>query len=471
MERGQVAESGAAPQAQVLFYTPHPSLGSVANRMRGNYVTVASRAPTVLRTLFSTGINTLLTARGAVVVLIATLLIAGPVRQSSDVVASVVSYTLLSTLLVLLSISFIVGRRTRARLSLSLSADGTREVLSKEPCDTLVVVKGVGSFPFFKTEIVLKFSDNRISPAIIDLVGGFREDAPVPYTFVFPHRGRWELSEARVHFGDIFNLTRYSFSPGSVNTKITVTPPFTTPRGYPVVTSASVPGDMVHDLHRREGDPFDLKTYHPSDGMNRIVWKIYAKSGELFSRYPEASHTPSGEIAMFVVAGREDDHVCSAALHYIEHVQDMGLEIVCGTEGSTKRATTYETARELFIESVWGERKGERLRQGVDAFLAQLGERQGSLIEKLLIFVPLTRSEEQWDEVLQSVAGTIAARGVEPVFFLVKREGAENQPSIRPLSILSRLFLEEEKREVVTQEKIPEQFLQQCLQHQWQVEI
>lgn len=176
---------------------------------------------------------------------------------------------------------------------------------------------------------------------------------------------------------------------------------------------------------------------------------------------------------MFVAASRDDDHVCSAALQYMEHVQDMGLEVICGTEGSGRSATTAETAKELFIASVWEERSSDRLRNGVDAFLTQLGERSsGSAIEKLLLFVPLTRKNEQWDEVLQSLARVVAARGVEPVFFLVKRESVESSASAGGhLSFISRLFLEQEQREAVVQEKIPEQFLQQCLQQQWQVEI
>lgn len=437
-------------------------------------MTFTFKAVEQLKRLFSKRPNTIVTGRGGVVVLIATLLVAGPVRQSSDIVASVVSYILLSAIAILGLLSFLKGRSSRRRLSLRIVADPSRATYAGQRCDCVIVIGGVQTLPFFKTEVVLTFPDDRVSPIIIDLVGSFGEETPVSYTLTFPHRGEWEVSQAKVHIGDLFNLTRYSFTARATNSTIKVYPKIENSKSFPLIASASVPGDLIHDQHRRDGDPFDLKTYHPSDGMNRIVWKIYAKSGELFSRYPEPSHTPSGEIAMFVIADKEEDHVCSASLRYIEAATSAGIEIIFGTEGSSALTSRSGEASELLIQAAWSKRGKQELANDLNRFLNELNERSGGRnVERVVVFAPVERYYDKWSETLGLVGEIIAARGIAPVFLLVKRnESGDAVTKKRSVeSYLSSLFLAQEREAAFREEKISEPFLQRCLKSHWQVEI
>jgi len=98
----------------------------------------------------------------------------------------------------------------------------------------------------------------------------------------------------------------------------------------PVLTSSYRAGDLISDANERRGDPFDLKPYHPSDGIKKILWKVYAKTGELISRHPEQSMTPEGQVFIFSVNNVEDDHVCGAALDYTKKLEDLSLDVFSG---------------------------------------------------------------------------------------------------------------------------------------------
>jgi hypothetical protein len=174
----------------------------------------------------------------------------------------------------------------------------------------------------------------------------------------------------------------------------------------------------------RQGDPFDIKPYHPSDGLKKIVWKAFAKSGELLSRHPEASMTPEGFVALFVIADRASDQLCGKALGYVNSLKELKLELLLGCQGQKGRpfGTDLETTQTLLIDSVWdaNERGVSETIDDLQALLdtcVQLN--QGSNVRRVVIFIDGARvGASDGSELLEALSNWLDTHGIEPVFFV-----------------------------------------------------
>jgi uncharacterized protein (DUF58 family) len=230
----------------------------------------------------------------------------------------------------------------------------------------------------------------------------------------------------------------------------------------------------VIDTLNRHGDPFDIKSYHPSDGIKRIIWKAYAKRGELLSRHPEASMTPEGYIVIHALASTNDDQLCAFALSYVRMLTELQLDIVFGCEGFGTRtpARNEEQAEKLLIESVWDTQSDTSL-QGDAARLLDLcsNPSTGTRIEKLVVFCSASRLETPAEaKRISDLANALTDRGVKPAFCVLPTPRTSPATgSTYVTRALSWLYLTQPERPRSTTPATYNSFMTLCMQREWEV--
>ena len=106
--------------------------------------------------------------------------------------------------------------------------------------------------------------------------------------------------------------------------------------------------------------------------MNRILWKTYAKTGELIVRRPEPAIVPEGEIAIYLIAAKEDDHVAGALQTYLKEVQEKQIKVLFGTDGLRNFETNLSEIKHAINHSVWSQDSGTG--KGLANFINYLSE-------------------------------------------------------------------------------------------------
>jgi len=232
------------------------------------------------------------------------------------------------------------------------------------------------------------------------------------------------------------------------------------------------------DIFNRQGEPFDIKSYHPSDGVKKIVWKAFAKRGELLSRHPEASMTPEGFVVMLVIAGVEGDPACAQAFAYSESLARLNLEIIASCEGALTRppARAPEALKELLIDSVWDARPEDPSQLQRDAaalldYCAQLSP--GITVKKLLLFASAERvANEASSATIQGLATWLSNQGVEPVFCLTPPSRITPPITRSKFPRVANILIAPEKPSAPAVSAVAyNNFLSSCLHRQWEVHV
>lgn len=441
--------------------------------------------------------NTIITLRGVVLLTFLFYLIFGPIVNEKDIVAAVFSYSLLSIALLFILLTILYGPIFKKDLGLELFTPV--EQLSPSPYAPGKVYAGESSTFFLKTSEIrvpplfslnleIEFEHENGSNALHRIIGFPIQRHLIREEIVFPHRGNWRIKQLSLRLEDRFGLSAFSWKINSelVTKSITVYPPLGAESAIPILSSCQRAGDTIVDMNERQGEPFDLKPYHPSDGVKRILWKVFAKRGELISRHPERSMTPEGQVAIFVVAGPQDDDVCSLAVSYLNRLQDLDLEIFLGCEGMqvASPARSLEEAQELLIESVWQAARfsAESLRRDLQTFLDTI---QSSLvdahIERILIFASSERIADS--EALNSyinLGNFLEGLKIKPVWCLAARKDenlgsqrvqqeASESSFAKGVFYLQSIMFPEACSKVSKTSQYYREFLRICGQHGWQV--
>ncbi len=380
--------------------------------------------------------NFLLTLRGILVLLFVVLLITGPARGEHDIIASIFAYSLASAIGVCLVFTVAQGIRLRKTLRVSLHspAEGMsgESVTSGSVTRFLLRTSPVQIAPFFVLTIEPEFEYPGVSPSIHRLTGSAYGDRLLNEFLTFPHRGEWNITRITASLGDQFGFTqlRWEMDPNPAQV-FRVEPPVAAPSARPVISSCQRSGDIVLATQERLGDPFDLKSYHPSDGLKKVVWKIYARTGELIARHPEHTMTPEGQVIVYAVADTDEDYLCSEVLAYLKQLHDLDLELFFGCDGMEHRkpARSVADACDLLVKTAWGSSHGS------DDILALLEYCSGQLIEsridKIVLFAARSRlAESSYRERLTSMASLLESRQIVPVFYLI--EGPVSRPLNMP---------------------------------------
>lgn len=419
-----------------------------------------------------------LSPRAVVLSLFTAYLLLGPVSSHSDIVSASLAYGLLGVIALTATavLSQGVWLRWQRRLTVTL-VPPAGECVAREPTRLAIVLPPLRILPFTSLDISLESPIPEFPRAALRVSGASATDRRLALDLTLPHRGSWTISGVRCEVRDAAGLIRLRWKQ-PMTAALEVVPPPGLETRLPLVSSTQRPGDMVTDTHNRQGDPFDIKAYHPSDGIKKIVWKAFAKRGELLSRHPEASMTPEGVVVMLVLARPEDDAACSAALAYAQAVSELGLEIVLGCEGINGRdpATSVETALTLLVDSVWDakELRGATLESDATAIIDFCSASALRVqVRKMLLFCSGGRAASEVDgpRIIQ-LASWLSAQGVEPIVCLTPPERLVLASKSEIKDRILRLLVEPGD---VAVKPVPttayQQFLAECLSKQWEVYV
>jgi uncharacterized protein (DUF58 family) len=407
------------------FSGPHLS-GSIANGKIASSVYPTTALRRLLR-------KAPFTARGFCVLLFSLYLIAGPSWNSSDVIATVVGYSLFLILAGFTLTTFVqsidLREQLRAKLSAELfdehaSGSALSRPVARLPTRMVISTSPLSLLPMSMLSLEVRFASNGVKTAKHLITGR----SPAPRTLVedivFPHRGRWQVSSLSLTLGDMWGLTaaEWQDSASTAGLGVEVRPAGHADAHVPVISSAVRTGDAIADLLDRQGDPYDLKQYNPADGMKRILWKVFAKRGELISRMPERAVTPEGQVVCFLAANTTGDSVCSEAVRYALGIAELDLQFWGGCEGMASRPAARGAAQleELSIDSVWETKKSTSasICSDMHHLLSEVkGAMQHSRIDKVLVFISDRRfSDDASTELHTALGSTLEKDGITPVF-------------------------------------------------------
>jgi hypothetical protein len=268
-----------------------------------------------------------------------------------------------------------------------------------------------------------------------------------------PHRGYWTLSHIDCVVQDSFGLSKFSWQfQLHPSLDIPIVPQDSQSKQIPIFTSDTTSGTEQIELQNRGGDLFDVKRYHPADGARRILWKVYAKSGELLSRHPEPSMRPEGTVSTLVLAGKNDDALCSLVLTYLQGLEDEGFDFSLTSDGYMTEgtgepgiATSRVEAEDLFLSTVWN--SDQTTTEGRMRAIQQLSEsqraRQNSPLYLITIFVSIERLREAsfMEEALQ-LQEWLQQQRIESFWVMLDSQIAEDATEKAPL-LTRALFWEE----------------------------
>lgn len=396
--------------------------------------------------------------------------------NSSDIVAASLASGLLTVFGVIAGAALLQAMYVRRRLTIEMYPP-EEPIVARRAARCVLKFSKARLLPGMVLECFPSCLHHGIEIPTIRLFRGTHADQRIAIDVVAPHRGNWEIHGVRCVVGDLTGFIRVSWTI-PLDSSLIVSPPAQPDALLPLVSSTQRAGDLVSDAVHRLGDPFDIKPYHPSDGVKKIVWKAFAKSGELLSRHAEASMTPEGFVALFVLAQPSDDDVCGKALAYVNALSELKLDLLLSCEGQNGRPPGYsvDTSRELLIDSTWDSlrNKGQSLGDDLQAlFDACIRSGVSVHLRKIVIFCAGARMASlSGTNLMESLTQWMEERQIEPVFFLTQprilQGNRESSWSHRATTVL---FDRESHPQNVTSADEYQTFLSTCLSKQWEVFI
>lgn len=427
-----------------------------------------------------------LTWRGLIVLFFGLYLLLGPVKQSHDVVAAMIGVGLLVLLGVVLGATLFTGFRRRQQTLATLHGGfgnldfGSWSILPSRNTPHLLTLElhEIGVPPGYHLVIAPMCTPSLVPEVRVVIPSNAQREVRIPFQISFPHRGVWHFHALDCALRDNFGLTAFHWRVGfDVTTEVTVVPPFQENSETPMYTSASREGDLMTSPYNRHGDPFDIKPYHPSDGMRKILWKLYAKRRELHARHPEFAASPEGLSAIIVWADIDEDAVCSEALSYTKKLFDaeIGVRGLAKLSNGPQIAASPDELLALCSRfSVTDAPSGYALEpepstpQEVVERLCAHNE-----LQRAIIFCSSRCTHEDKGR-LEKIGILLSARGVKPVFVVVSpsaRQSEGGNDRAKAEGLLSMLFYPEERDSPSTLLQPALDFIQICYKHDWMIEV
>ena len=138
--------------------------------------------------------------------------------------------------------------------------------------------------------------------------------------------------------------------------------------------------DVPHPAGAPLGDRADMRRYGSADPLRLVLWKVYARTGQLMVRTPERALTPDLRVAAYLPATPHDEAAAGAARVAVESGV-LGERWTLGTDGVPGVATSEEDALAFICRS--GGVDGQA--SGVEAFVA---EARSAGMKQLVLFCP-----------------------------------------------------------------------------------
>jgi hypothetical protein len=114
-------------------------------------------------------------------------------------------------------------------------------------------------------------------------------------------------------------------------------------RSAAVVRSLAGAEGEAHPTGAPEGDRMEIRRYVPGDSVRHILWKTYARTGQLNVRLPERSVDRSRRTIAYLVSAPEDEPAAAAARVALERGA-LGDEWTFGADGTPEPCDMLDAA-------------------------------------------------------------------------------------------------------------------------------
>ena len=162
-------------------------------------------------------------------------------------------------------------------------------------------------------------------------------------------RGEWSQIVRRLSIQDAFGLSQIVLS-RTQSIELRALPNTDTIPAPPVVFGLQTGADLSHPSGKPRGDRIDLRRYVYGDPVRHILWKVYARTGELMVRTPEHAVQTSNRMVAFLVLSSEDS--CAAALASVALRSDsLGEDWRFGCDCATSPIKDEASAQEIIVQS------------------------------------------------------------------------------------------------------------------------
>ena len=154
--------------------------------------------------------------------------------------------------------------------------------------------------------------------------------------------------------------------------------------------------DIANPFGKASGDRIDIRNYAQGDPVRFILWKVYARTGQLVVRTPEKAVEPIQRLVSYLVVGPSDSVAASVASEVLNS-NLLGENWVFGLDGSSEDYTDVKPALDSIIRS------GDSVinnGDGLQEFVLRHPD-----ASSLMVFAPATVGS--WIAVVQEVAEQI----------------------------------------------------------------
>ena len=392
-------------------------------------------------------LHKLIRFRAVILLTFTFFLLLGPIPNRADIIAAVLAYSFLSFVCATTLTTLVFGHLARKNIDFQLLVDGSssshsRFPLSFKPLSLLFRISQLTLPPFFHLRVEVSFMQYGVKGSTHLVVGALRHPRHFEELIKFPHRGRWDALQTSFSLEDQFGLSSYCWTEPCPKT-IMLSAGSSEESSLPVLSSSFRTGDESPHTEERLGEPFDLKPYHPSDGMRKLLWKVYAKTGELISRHPERSMTPEGRVALFVLAEKQHDHLCAQALSYIEKLDDLNIELLVGCLGINEGsfATTPEQSEQLFMDSVWNATLVNAQEEIASFIQAATSNDPNSSLSQVVIFVDSMQDKScNVSQIVENIGTSLEQLSILPTYVAFHPTHLQNEEAYSSSSPFRRLI-------------------------------
>lgn len=144
-------------------------------------------------------------------------------------------------------------------------------------------------------------------------------------------RGRCNQIDRRVSVGDAFGICSIQFTARQSCT-VKIVPESIAPTLPSILQGVQGGGDQAHPFGLATGDRIDIRNYAQGDPVRFILWKVYARTGQLVVRTPEKAFEPIQRLVAYLIVHPSDGSAAALATSVIQSNQ-LGESWAFGVDG------------------------------------------------------------------------------------------------------------------------------------------
>lgn len=154
--------------------------------------------------------------------------------------------------------------------------------------------------------------------------------------------------------------------------------------GLPMLRAHASGEEVPYPMGEAVGDRVDMRRYVAGDPLRLMLWKVYARTGELMVRTPERAVSPAVRIVAYLPSAPADEPAAAAARVAVDSGV-FGRHWAFFADGAARGVERAEAAQDLIVESRHARDQGLGQGRGLRALLQELPD--GDRV-RLVLFLP-----------------------------------------------------------------------------------